>query len=448
MPSALFIPFKLRPDPRTGRLWMLPTNFDNLAEDERRSRQDSTHAQATSVEQPNLDESRLKEAASTGSDFKSETHLAESVPGEVATNMSPEREVGASATVPLELLETESQPRNSASPSAREEQQQLGTPKGLPKSTPVFIPANQTGYLTNTRFTLDLLSSMHIGRVIRVVPFRWKSHFGQQIRQMVWRQDMGSFILSLMRQRIIRDLCHLAKNKSPPLLRSWAPSRKAPFASQEPQADAEMITVDERKETIPANGYTLATELRPAASQTPTSTAPTAFNRKQKRNAEPPPLAAVLYLGDPCSMADVRPFHEQAGPGEPQLHDVVRIADNTVHAERKNTGIQVPIYHLGVLLGVDGVKALWENGRRAQDTTGGFRFAGCGTVGVGVGTRATEVLKTLWLLTLFHADRDRKAEMNGTGRLFREWTAEGEKEGKEEEEEEEEEQKGLESKEV
>ena len=70
-----------------------------------------------------------------------------------------------------------------------------------PGSPPLPFTLPKT-YVSAQLSCLSYMSSLKESQYHRLLPFRWKTIFGEQARSTVWRVDMADFVLSLLRKRV------------------------------------------------------------------------------------------------------------------------------------------------------------------------------------------------------------------------------------------------------
>lgn len=71
---------------------------------------------------------------------------------------------------------------------------------------PAPPPDLQKAYILSSNAALSHVSSLPRSQFMRLLPYRWKGHFGASLKTSVWREDMAEFVLSLLRKRVVKWL--------------------------------------------------------------------------------------------------------------------------------------------------------------------------------------------------------------------------------------------------
>jgi hypothetical protein len=147
LPSAMMIPFTLKRDQRTGRLWQVPDGFEKEATD------------------PNQ-----------------ETTLSD-LGGDLVWSASRERALD---------LHVSNGDRSSVDAKY---------PPAVPRVSKAWITAQYPAIAH-----IAYMARHARSRYPRLIPFRWKETFGERLKDVVFREDMADFILSLLRKRVVKLL--------------------------------------------------------------------------------------------------------------------------------------------------------------------------------------------------------------------------------------------------
>lgn len=67
-------------------------------------------------------------------------------------------------------------------------------------------------HLVASRAALSYVSSLTQSAYKRLLPYRWKEDPSLRTNEIVWREDMDTFVLDMLRQRVARDLKYLASS--------------------------------------------------------------------------------------------------------------------------------------------------------------------------------------------------------------------------------------------
>ena len=81
------------------------------------------------------------------------------------------------------------------------------TPTIAPK--PPLRPAAHTHFLAHSP-VLHLISSLKRKNYVRFLPKRWKTDSAISIESVVWRKDMDTFVLEVLRKRVVKLLKYLS----------------------------------------------------------------------------------------------------------------------------------------------------------------------------------------------------------------------------------------------
>lgn len=196
LPLGLLTPFAVYSRPPKGRLWVVPQGFQDVITA-------PPSAQKPSPTAPNL-------------------------------NNHSEDDVGAESDD--ESIETSNVDKST-----------VGSQSHItPISPPLPIRASPTAFQWTTYVSVQLSCLTYIGslsprNLFRVLPFRWKARFGNSMKNIVFRDDMGTFILSLYRKRLLRKLQQLLTSDSDYLIPYSQEHRK------EPKQLAALIWVEPRQ---------------------------------------------------------------------------------------------------------------------------------------------------------------------------------------------------------
>ena len=71
---------------------------------------------------------------------------------------------------------------------------------------PAPPPDLPKAYILSSNAALSHVSSLPRSQFMRLLPYRWKGHFGASLKTSVWREDMAELVLSLLRKRVVKWL--------------------------------------------------------------------------------------------------------------------------------------------------------------------------------------------------------------------------------------------------
>ncbi|MCJ1478464.1 hypothetical protein MMC13_007144 [Lambiella insularis] len=167
LPLALLVPFSIRErPPKNSRLWIVPDGFKDL------------FVAAPPTQQPS-----------------SASPDADNSDGDVVLSKEP----GLPSTKPLNEGKTSRGIQKDATGLAN-------APSLFPTSV---APYQSTFYVSAQLACISHVASLSPRSLYRLMPFRWKNHFGDSLRTVVFRDDMSTFILSLHRRRLLRKILEL-----------------------------------------------------------------------------------------------------------------------------------------------------------------------------------------------------------------------------------------------
>ena len=87
-----------------------------------------------------------------------------------------------------------------------------GSPKRPRNKYPRPIGAASGAFITAQRSALQHIRALKPKEFTRLVPARWKDN-GIKANEVVWREDMDLFVLSLLRQKVVKGLLQLCSRK-------------------------------------------------------------------------------------------------------------------------------------------------------------------------------------------------------------------------------------------
>ena len=106
-------------------------------------------------------------------------------------------------------------------------------------------PTLPKAYISAQLSCLSYISSLTETNYLRLLPFRWKGVYGEQTRSIVWRVDMGDFVLALLRKRVMHLLLEYSSNQAGHIV----PYYDRPTGTEPVKAIAAVLWVP-RKETV------------------------------------------------------------------------------------------------------------------------------------------------------------------------------------------------------
>ena len=104
----------------------------------------------------------------------------------------------------MQALSTD-QERNLAS---EQETPQLGK---APPTTRKLTRVLSSSYMVAQHSALDFVSSLKRSSYVQTLPYRWRMDSQLKINDIVWRKDMSTFVLELMRRKTARLLLYLSR---------------------------------------------------------------------------------------------------------------------------------------------------------------------------------------------------------------------------------------------
>ncbi|MCJ1251199.1 hypothetical protein MMC30_008430 [Trapelia coarctata] len=186
LPNSFFIPFTLKKDPRTGKLWQIPTGLHDCADQALSSKEDGDES-----EKP------------TESSFR-KNKKAPPIPLDWEEHQSPTDDRKSIApTDEFPVTQDEDLSSLPPIPTRKPDCAQLIVVQQQPPALPSTL---QKAYLLSSHAALAHVSTLPRGSLMRILPFRWKGHLGEALRSSVWRQDMADFVLALLRKRVVNWL--------------------------------------------------------------------------------------------------------------------------------------------------------------------------------------------------------------------------------------------------
>lgn len=174
LPTGFLIRFNLEPHPRTGKLWMMPLGVALSKQEQDQAAKENRSIKARGTDDQ-LDNS-TPSANGTTDGRPSQYNIAE----------------------PAEL-----EPSSSPNPLASSSNLEVPEIKPLSKNDP-------SSYILATFPTLSQIPKLPKRSLNRSNPHRWKERHGAQSLDIVFRPDMASLILSLLRQKVAHWLGYLA----------------------------------------------------------------------------------------------------------------------------------------------------------------------------------------------------------------------------------------------
>ncbi|MCJ1286645.1 hypothetical protein MMC26_005991 [Xylographa opegraphella] len=165
LPCSLFQPFTIQHHPRTRAPWFVPKGFEYLV---------------------------VPGTASTTPFLPPRSHSKVEEPHRSNTE-SPTSSTQGSASEPPELLP-------------------IRTVRSFVPASPLStsLPSvNSTAYLTKQSAALAHIASLKPRSLYRILPFRWKTHFGVSLKSTICREDLSEFVLIHLRKRVIHQILAL-----------------------------------------------------------------------------------------------------------------------------------------------------------------------------------------------------------------------------------------------
>jgi len=198
---------------------------------------------------------------------------------------------------------------------------QFGTILYQPPAVP---PTLQKVYLLSSHAALTHVGALSRGPFTRLLPYRWKGHFGESLKTSVWREDMADFVLKLLRKRVV----------------SWLLS----VESLVPVSDWQV------KEGWVPGDVAAVLWMRDLWSGLVRS------KMGDVSDVSEPPLGAVARAG---GVGGVGRWEKVDGAGK--VGGLASVSRNNGEGETKRVeGATVPVFNLPLLLGEEGMGELWR----------------------------------------------------------------------------------------
>ena len=126
----------------------------------------------------------------------------------IGFGLTRHQETSAPWCLPLELSGVASDSSNIGDHKGSEEDGDIDPPKKLKTKYPRPIGAASGAFITAQESALQHVCAMKPKEFTRMIPARWKDN-NIKANEVVWREDMDSFVLNLLRQKVIKGLLQL-----------------------------------------------------------------------------------------------------------------------------------------------------------------------------------------------------------------------------------------------
>lgn len=234
----------MKRDPRTGSLWQVPTGLDDVADQPMTSKGDGTIIRQEPTELSSRDNRAGRSVSSAKSHWRrlprgeeleppvdafpaieydgtiilsdqqestsGDDKQHESTTNEASVRPASEPSSATAHPTPMTVTLHPSTPfrkiptPSSSAPTAIHKLKSISV--SVLERGPAPPPDLPKAYILSSNAALSHVSSLPRSQFLRLLPYRWKGHFGASLKTAVWREDMADLVLSLLRKRVVKWL--------------------------------------------------------------------------------------------------------------------------------------------------------------------------------------------------------------------------------------------------